>query len=180
MVKILSMLLADAADDKLIAVNPIRPRRRGRRHHHKTPEHIWATPDQTLHLADNTATLVGPWAAVLLITAAYTGARWGELAGLQRRNTHLNDARIVIDPHIGALHEINGPSPSDRPKPPNPPAPSPCPPSSPNSSATTSKTTTTPTSSSPPATTTYAAPTSAAEPCAPPPTATTTTPDPPS
>jgi integrase len=108
MVKILSMLLADAADDKLIAVNPIRPRRRGRRHHHKTPEHIWATPDQTLHLADNTATLVGPWAAVLLITAAYTGARWGELAGLQRRNTHLNDARIVIDPHIGALHEING------------------------------------------------------------------------
>jgi hypothetical protein len=114
-----------------------------------------------VHLADNTAALVGPWAAVLLITAAYTGARWGELAGLQRRNTHLNDARIVIDPHIGALHETAA-SPSDHPKPPNPPAPSPCPPSSPTSYATTSKTTTTPTSSSPPKTTTYAAPTSTA------------------
>ncbi|MCI2423941.1 hypothetical protein MOQ72_41735 [Saccharopolyspora sp. K220] len=37
-----------------------------------------------------------------MITAAYTGARWGELAGLQRHNTHLKDGCIVIDPDIGA------------------------------------------------------------------------------
>lgn len=108
MIKILSMLLTDAAEDKLIPANPIRPRRRGRRHHTKTPERVWATPEQALHLADNAAALVGPWAGVLIVTAAFTGARWGELTGLQRSNTHLDDARIVIDPHIGALHEING------------------------------------------------------------------------
>ncbi|MCE7010046.1 hypothetical protein LWC34_45655 [Kibdelosporangium philippinense] len=42
------------------------------------------------------------------MTAAWTGARWGELTGLQRINTHLDDGTIVIDPDIGALHEING------------------------------------------------------------------------
>jgi hypothetical protein len=176
MVEILSMLLADAADDKLITLNPIGPRRRGRRHHHKTPEHIWATPDQTLHLADNTAALVGPWAAVLLITAAPLG-RTRRPATPQhppQRRPHRHRP-----PHRRPTRSTAA-SPSDHPKPPNPPAPSPCPPSSPNSSAITSKTTTTPTSSSPPATTTYAGPTSAAAPCAPPPTATTTTPDPPS
>jgi integrase len=43
-----------------------------------------------------------------MITAAWTGARWGELAGLRRHNTHLGDAAIVIDRHSGALHEVNG------------------------------------------------------------------------
>jgi integrase len=39
------------------------------------------------------------------ITAAWTGCRWGELAALQRHNTHLDDRLIVIDPDIGALKE---------------------------------------------------------------------------
>jgi integrase len=43
-----------------------------------------------------------------MITAAWTGARWGELAGLQRINTHLDEGTIVIDPDIGALHEVDG------------------------------------------------------------------------
>jgi integrase len=43
-----------------------------------------------------------------MITAAWTGARWGELTGLQRINTHLGDGVIVIDPDIGALHEVDG------------------------------------------------------------------------
>ncbi|MDX8053754.1 tyrosine-type recombinase/integrase [Lentzea sp. BCCO 10_0798] len=107
-VKVLSMMLADAADDKLIAANPIRPRRRGKRHRAKPRERIWATQQQALCVADNAAALVGPWAGTLMITAAWTGARWGELTGLQRHNTHLDDACIVIDPDIGALHEING------------------------------------------------------------------------
>jgi integrase len=34
--------------------------------------------------------------------------RWGELVGLQRRNLHLDDARIIIDRDTGALHEIAG------------------------------------------------------------------------
>ncbi len=50
----------------------------------------------------------GKWAGVLMITAAWTGARWGELVSLQRHNTHLDEGCLVIDPDIGALHEVNG------------------------------------------------------------------------
>lgn len=107
-VKLMSMMLADAAEERLIAFNPIQPRRRGRRRHQPRTEALWATPEQALAVALNAARLCGNWAAVLMITAAWTGARWGELAGLQRNNTHLNEGTIVIDPHTGALHEING------------------------------------------------------------------------
>jgi integrase len=33
---------------------------------------------------------------ILVITAAYTGMRWGELAGLAKANTHLGDGHISI------------------------------------------------------------------------------------
>jgi integrase len=45
---------------------------------------------------------------VLVIAAAYTGMRWGELTGLARANTHLGDGLIRIDPDTGALHELAG------------------------------------------------------------------------
>jgi integrase len=41
----------------------------------------------------------------MIVTAAWTGARWGEIVALQRRNTHLGDGVIVIDPLIGAMIE---------------------------------------------------------------------------
>lgn len=107
-VKIMSMMLADAADDGLLPANPIRPRRRGRRRHQHRPERRWATPEQALGIAVQAALLVGPWAAVLMITAAWTGARWGELTGLQRCNLHLDAGILVVDPDIGALHEVDG------------------------------------------------------------------------
>jgi integrase len=106
--KIMSMMMADAADERLIPVNPIQPRRRGRRRHQPRTERLWATPEQVLAIALQAAALVGNWAAILMITAAWTGARWGELAGLQRINTHLDNGTIVIDPEIGALHEVDG------------------------------------------------------------------------
>jgi integrase len=49
----------------------------------------------------------GAGAELLIVTAAWTGARWGEIAALQRRNTHLDDGVIVIDPLIGAMIESN-------------------------------------------------------------------------
>ncbi|GAA1291854.1 site-specific integrase [Saccharothrix xinjiangensis] len=107
-VKLLTMMLADAADEGLIPTNPVRPRRRGRRNRTRTPERLWATPEQVLHIALQAARLVGNWAGVLDITAAWTGARWGELAGLQRINTHLDDGCLVVDPDIGSLHEVDG------------------------------------------------------------------------
>jgi integrase len=107
-IKVTSMMLADAADERLIPANPIQPRRRGRRRHQPRTERQWATPEQVLAIAVQAAALAGNGAAMLMITAAWTGARRGELAGLQRINTHLDDATLVINPEIGALHEING------------------------------------------------------------------------
>ena len=107
-IKIMSMMLADAVDEGLIPANPIRPRRRGRRQRQARVERLWATPEQAIRIAVQAMALVGEWAAALMITAAWTGARWGELTGLQRRNLHLGDGVLVVDPDVGALHEVDG------------------------------------------------------------------------
>ncbi|MEU4802993.1 multidrug DMT transporter permease [Actinosynnema sp. NPDC023587] len=111
-VKLLSQILTDAAEDKLIVANPIRPRRRGRRNHAaRIPEKVWAEPTEVLRIADQVAAFYGPIGAMLVITAGWTGARWGELTGLQRHNLHLFDddtGFLIIDPQNGALHESAG------------------------------------------------------------------------
>jgi integrase len=71
---------------------------------------IWASPGEVLAVADNAAQLPygGVAAAVLIVTAAWTGARWGEIAALQRHNTHLDGADagyVVVDPVVGAMIE---------------------------------------------------------------------------
>ncbi|WP_133854523.1 site-specific integrase [Labedaea rhizosphaerae] len=104
------MLLDDAVDEELISRNPVRRRRRGRRRD-RTPsarERVWAMPDHIVRIAATATTLGGPSAGLLIITAAWTGCRWGELTGLQWHNVDLTDpgnATITIDPDIGALHE---------------------------------------------------------------------------
>src|SRR3954454_4739315 len=105
--KLLSLLLSDAVDERLITVNPIRTRHRGRRRSDRRVERMWATPTEVLAVADNIARLptAGAGAELLIVTGAWTGARWGEIAALQRRNTHLDDGVIVIDPLIGAMIE---------------------------------------------------------------------------
>jgi integrase len=47
-------------------------------------------------------------ARLLVITAAYTGMRFGELAGLTRANIHLDQAVIHVAADTGALHEVAG------------------------------------------------------------------------
>ncbi len=59
-------------------------------------------PEQVVAIAAEASALVGLWAGLLIITAAWTGARWGELTGLQRRDAHLDDGEIVTAPQIGA------------------------------------------------------------------------------
>jgi integrase len=102
--KLLSLLLADAAEARLIAANPIRARRRGRRHRRtpRTEPHL-GHPEQALAVADNAARLPGggPSDAVTIVLAAWTGARWGETTGLQLPNTFVDDDHsgyINIDP----------------------------------------------------------------------------------
>ena len=70
------MLLADAAEERLIPANPIRVRQRGRRRAERVPERVWATPAEVLAVADNAARLPGggPDAAILIVMAAWTGS----------------------------------------------------------------------------------------------------------
>ena len=106
---LLSMIFADAVDEGLAAANPVRKhRRRGRRSRHLRPERVWATPEQILAVADQAGMLGGPTARLLIIAAAWTGCRWGELTGLHRDNIDLQRGVITIDTWHGALHESNG------------------------------------------------------------------------
>lgn len=98
---VFSMMLDDAVDERLIEANPLRRRhRRGRRHRGCVPkEKVWAEPEQVLRVADQ-ATLLGGYACgLLIVTAGWTGVRWGELAGLERDNVDLRRRRIHIDPY---------------------------------------------------------------------------------
>jgi integrase len=98
---LLSMVLGEAVEEGLLGANPCRKLRTNTGYR---PERPHACPDEVATLARR----VSPDNAVLIITAAYTGMRWGELAGLQWDHTNLDNGEIVIDPRAGALHEING------------------------------------------------------------------------
>ena len=105
---ILSMIMDDAVDERLIPANPVRRRRRrGRRRDHAPTlkERVWAMPEQVLRIAEQATMLGGRSAGLLVITTAWTGCRWGEVAGLQRDHVDLERGVITIDPDIGALHE---------------------------------------------------------------------------
>lgn len=106
-VTVFSMMVDDAVDERLIAANPVRRRRRrGRRHRGCPPrEKVWAEPEQVLRVADQATLLGGYGCGLLVITAGWTGARWGELAGLQRDNVDLRRRRLRIDRYVGCLHE---------------------------------------------------------------------------
>lgn len=102
------MLMDDAVDERLIKTSPVRwRRRRGRRRDRavSAAERVWAMPEHVVRLAEQAAVLGGTSAKLLIIAAAWTGCRWGELAGLQRHNVDLRRGVIVIDPEFGALHE---------------------------------------------------------------------------
>jgi integrase len=98
---LLSMIMGEAVEERRIALNPCR-KLRGTSPHR--PERPWATAAQVNEIAAR----LTPANQTLVITAAYTGMRWGELAGLRRPNCKLDDGRIFIDPDTGALHEVAG------------------------------------------------------------------------
>jgi integrase len=111
-VKLLGLILADAADARIIPAAPNLKRRRGRRRRAATREKVWATPAQVLQICDQAFLYYGWGAAILILVAAFTGARWGELVGLRRRNLHLTrhdddtySGYFDIDPDTGTLHE---------------------------------------------------------------------------
>jgi integrase len=97
-----SMIIGEAVDEGIIASNPCR---RLRISFGEPPERPHAATDEVDALAGR----MTPDNGLMTITAAYTGLRWGELAGLQWSRTYLGeDPRIHVDPSFGALHEIRG------------------------------------------------------------------------
>jgi integrase len=105
-VKLLSRLLTDAVDARLIAANPVHRRpRRGPRVLAPVAERVWATPEQVVQVAENATALGGASMGLLIVTAAWTGMRWGEISGLQRSNLHVDDGVLLVDRYAGGLHE---------------------------------------------------------------------------
>ena len=64
-----------------------------------------ATPEQVRRIADRMPDL---HTRTLVLAAAYTGMRFGELTGLTRTHTHLDHANIHVSGDTGTLHEIGG------------------------------------------------------------------------
>jgi integrase len=101
-IMVLSMVLQEAVEDRRIPFNPcrgVRVNTGGR------PERPHATTDQVAAIA---ARMHRPVDELMVVTAAYTGMRWGELSGLDRDNVDLQKGTIYVHPEVGALHEVGG------------------------------------------------------------------------
>ena len=108
---LLSTILGEAVANRLIPANPCLALRLART---SPTERAHATPLQVLQIAAR----MDPMSATLVITGAYTGMRWGELAGLAWANVLLEQEipEIRIPKEEGALHEIGGKLWLDTPK----------------------------------------------------------------
>jgi hypothetical protein len=98
---LLCTILGDAAATKppLIPYNPaIRPRNRGRRTGRRlarAPQRVWATPLETLLVAERAALLSGrDDDFTMVVVIAYTGLRWGETIGLECEYAHPNEIHV--------------------------------------------------------------------------------------
>lgn len=90
---VLSMMLDDAAAERMITANPIqRKSRRGKfqsKRKKAEAERPWATDRQVLAIADNARTIRGLMGYAIVMTIAYTGMRIGEIAALRIEDCHL-------------------------------------------------------------------------------------------
>jgi integrase len=104
--RLLRQVLGDAITAGLIARNPCNIKGAGTEIEH---EMQIATPEQVAAIC----AAVGPRWEALVFTAAYTGLRWGELAGLRRRDIDLEASTISVTHKLG---EVNGVLADGRPK----------------------------------------------------------------
>jgi hypothetical protein len=113
-IAVLSLVLSEAVEDRRIPHNPCRNIRvdPGIR-----PERPHATPAQVAAIAGR---IRRPVDQAMVITAAYTGMRWGELAGLSRENIDLHHASIQSTPTSALCTKSTASCSSARPRPPTP------------------------------------------------------------
>lgn len=99
-------MLEDAVASRIRADNPVAARKSGRRGKFKPKpkeKKVIATPRQALLIARNGLAMYGLNEYALVLTAAYTGLRIGELAGLHRSQLALEDTGAGA--RIHALHQ---------------------------------------------------------------------------
>lgn len=101
-ITVLGLVLREAIDERYLLFDPTARLRLRDGPDEPRPT---ATPEQVRCLA---ARMPNLQAHALVITAAYTGMRFGELAGLSRANVHLDRALIHVAGDTGALHEVSG------------------------------------------------------------------------
>lgn len=95
---LLSTMLSDAVDEGLLLHNPCRRTSLPRS---SPPPQTFLSPEQIAALAD----AIDPHYRQLVITAAGTGLRWGELTGLSPTAVDLRRARLYVD---RTLVDLNG------------------------------------------------------------------------
>ncbi|GAA5088087.1 integrase [Thermocatellispora tengchongensis] len=109
-ITLLSVLLTAAVEERMLAINPIQGLRLNASPHvHRgVKRRTRPVPDgrHVVAIAERIRSDHGDGPATMVLTAAYTGMRWGELAGLAPVNCHLEDGYLRIDPDVGALHEV--------------------------------------------------------------------------
>ncbi|MEU8158797.1 tyrosine-type recombinase/integrase [Micromonospora parva] len=101
-IMVLSMVLQEAVEDRRVPFNPCRGIRIPKGIRAERPH---ATAEQVAAIVTRQAR---PSDGLLILTAAYTGMRWGELTGLTRDNVDLTIGSIHVHPDVGALHEVEG------------------------------------------------------------------------
>lgn len=99
-ITLLSMILGDAVEEDLITKNPCR---RLKLTLESSPPKETVTARSLLRIVERI-----PEHRALVLTAAFTGMRWGEIVGLTWRNVNLDEGTITIDHKVGALHENGG------------------------------------------------------------------------
>ena len=101
-VTVLGLVLREAIDEHYLLFDPTA---RLRLRDGPSEPRATATPEQVRRLA---ARMPNLHIRSLVVTAAYTGMRLGELAGLTRSHVHLDRALIHVAAGTGALHEVSG------------------------------------------------------------------------
>ena len=96
--KLLRAIMESAVDADLIARSPCRVKGAATE---RIPEMRAATPEEVAAIAEAAG---GRWRALILL-AAYSGLRWGELGGLRRKHIDLLHRKVRV---TGQLTEIRG------------------------------------------------------------------------
>jgi integrase len=94
--RLLKAVLNTAVDDELIRRNPCRIKGAGIE---PSPERPTITIEQVYAIAQ----VIRPWFRALVLLAAFTGLRWGELLALRRRHLRLDEGIVEVRASLGEV-----------------------------------------------------------------------------